>query len=163
MLRIRLIRIGKKNAPAFRVVLTEKTSPPQGKFLEVLGSYNPRLKEVNLKKERILYWLSQGAQASDTVHNLLVGQKIIEGPKIKKKIKSKTKSETSEAATEEKKEEPAQKTDKPEEPKELKSKDEPKPKDEKKEEKTDKPVVKEEKKEKEKPQEIKKPKTEEKT
>lgn len=100
MLIIRLIRTGKKNAPSFRVVLTEKTAPPKsGKFLEILGNYNPRLsakggpasggKELNLKKERIKYWLSQGVQTSAVVHNLLVNQGIIRGPKIKKKIKIK--------------------------------------------------------------------------
>jgi small subunit ribosomal protein S16 len=101
MLRIRLLRTGKKNASSFRIVLTEKTAPPRGKFLEVLGHYNPRLKEVGLKKERILYWLSQGAQASDTVHNLLVTQDIIKGPKIKKKIKAKRKAKTKEVKKEE--------------------------------------------------------------
>jgi small subunit ribosomal protein S16 len=90
MLIIRLIRTGKKNAPSFRIVLIEKTaSPKSGKFLEILGNYNPRLKEVNFKKERIKYWLSQGVQISETVHNLLVKGEIIKGPKIKKKIRIK--------------------------------------------------------------------------
>jgi small subunit ribosomal protein S16 len=98
MLTIRLIRTGKKNAPSFRIVLVEKTAPPKsGKFLEILGNYNPRLpakggstsggKEINLKPERIKYWLSQGVQTSETVHNLLVREGIIKGPKIKKKIR----------------------------------------------------------------------------
>ncbi len=88
MLTIRLIRTGKKNAPSFRIVLTEKTAPPKsGKFLEILGSYNPRLKEISFKKERIKYWLTQGVRISETVHNLLVKGEIIKGPKIKKKIK----------------------------------------------------------------------------
>lgn len=90
MLVIRLTRTGKKNASSFRIVLTEKKSAAKsGRFLEVLGSYNPRLKEITLKEERIKYWLSQGAKASDTVHNLLVNKGVIEGPKIAKKIKSK--------------------------------------------------------------------------
>lgn len=88
MLVIRLIRIGKKNAPSFRVILVEKTAGPQsGKFLEILGDYNPRLKKINLKTERIKYWLSQGAKASATVHNLLIKYGVIKGQKIKKKIK----------------------------------------------------------------------------
>ncbi|NQV00843.1 MAG: 30S ribosomal protein S16 [Parcubacteria group bacterium] len=92
MLTIRLIRTGKRNKSSFRVILTEKTSPPKsGKFLEVLGNYNPHQKEINLKEERIKHWLSKGAQASDTVHNLLVKQGVVKGPKIKKKIKSKKK------------------------------------------------------------------------
>jgi len=93
MLIIRLIRTGKKNASSFRVVLTEKKNAAKsGRFLEVLGSYNPRSrgKEITLKKERIEYWLSQGAKSSDTVHNLLVSQGVIKGPKIARKIKSKT-------------------------------------------------------------------------
>lgn len=92
MLTIRLIRTGKKNAPSFRIVLLEKKSPPKsGKFLEILGNYNSRSKEINLKKERIEYWLSQGVQTSETVHNLLVKEGVIKGPKIKKKIKIKKK------------------------------------------------------------------------
>ena len=101
MLIIRLIRTGKKNAPSFRIVVVEKTAPPKsGKFLEILGSYNPRLpasvKELDLKKERIKYWLSQGVQTSATVHNLLVSQGIIKGPKIKKKIRITKKKEKKE-------------------------------------------------------------------
>ena len=92
MLTIRLIRTGKKNAPSFRIVVIEKTAPPKGgKFLEILGNYNPRSKEADLKKERIKYWLSQGVQTSETAHNLLVKEGIIKGPKIKKKIKFKKK------------------------------------------------------------------------
>ena len=88
MLIVRLLRVGKKNAPSFRIVLIEKSAPPKsGKFLEILGFYNPRSKEINIKKERILYWISKGVKASETVHNLLVSQDIIKWPKIKKKIK----------------------------------------------------------------------------
>ena len=90
MLVIRLIRTGKRNAPSFRVILVEKTaSPKTGKFLEILGNYNPRLKELNLKHDRIKHWLAQGVKTSDTVHNLLVKDGIVKGPKIKKKLKSK--------------------------------------------------------------------------
>ena len=83
MLVIRLTRIGKKNQPSFRVVLTEKTNPVRGKFQEILGSYNPRLKTKSLKVERIKYWLSKGAQPSDTMHNLLVNEKILDAKKVK--------------------------------------------------------------------------------
>lgn len=94
MLVIRLIRTGKKNAASFRVVLIEKTAPPKsGKFLEMLGSYNPRLNQIGLNKERIKHWLGQGAQPSETVHNLLVNEGIIKGPKIKKKFKARKKKE----------------------------------------------------------------------
>lgn len=83
MLVIRLTRIGKRNQPSYRVVLTEKKNPVKGKFIEILGSYNPRLKTKAFKAERIKYWLSKGAQASPTVHNLLVSEKIIETAKVK--------------------------------------------------------------------------------
>ncbi len=83
MLVIRLTRVGKKNQPAYRVILAEKTSPVRGKFIEILGSYSPRLKQKALQADRIKYWLSKGAQASATVHNLLVSEKIIEAKKVK--------------------------------------------------------------------------------
>ena len=82
MLKIRLQRIGRKNDPAFRVVLTDsKNSTISGKFKEILGSYNLKTNEVVFKSDRILYWISKGAQVSDTVHNFLVSHKIIEAKK----------------------------------------------------------------------------------
>jgi len=83
MLKIRLQKTGKKNAPSYRIVLCEHTSPPQGKFIEILGHYNPRLKQKGFKKERIEHWISKGAQASPTVHNLLVDEGIVKGKKVK--------------------------------------------------------------------------------
>lgn len=83
MLVIRLQRVGKKNQPSFRIVLAEKTAPVKGKFIEILGNYNPRLKTKAFEADRILYWLSKGAQASPTVHNLLVSEKIVDKPKVK--------------------------------------------------------------------------------
>ncbi len=81
---IRLQRVGRKNVPAFRVVLTDKrNSTKSGKYLEMLGSYNPRNdKEKTVNADRIKYWISQGAKPTDTMHNFLVGQKIISGKKI---------------------------------------------------------------------------------
>lgn len=82
MLKIRLQRIGRKNDPSFRAVLTDsKNSTKSGKFLEVVGTYNPKSGEANFKTDRILHWMSKGAQISDTVHNFLVSQKVIEGKK----------------------------------------------------------------------------------
>jgi len=83
MLKIRLQKTGKKNSPSYRIVLCEHTSPPQGKFIEILGFYNPRLNQKGFKKERIEYWILKGAQASPTVHNLLVDEKIIKREKVK--------------------------------------------------------------------------------
>lgn len=83
MLKIRLQRFGKKNSPSYRVVLVEHTAPPKGKFIEILGSYNPRKKEKSFKKERIEHWLSKGVQLSPTVHNLLVDAGILKESKVK--------------------------------------------------------------------------------
>ena len=83
MLKIRLQRIGRKNDPSFRAVLTDsKNSTKSGKFLEILGTYNPKAGEKKLEVERIKYWMSQGAQCSGTMHNFLVHDKVIEGKKI---------------------------------------------------------------------------------
>ena len=82
MLMIRLQRIGRKNDPAFRVVLTDsKNSTKSGKFKEILGSYNVKSGEVLFEADRISYWMSKGAQVSDTIHNFLVHKKLIEGKK----------------------------------------------------------------------------------
>ncbi len=83
MLVIRLQRVGKKNQPSYRIVLAERTAPIKGKFIEILGNYNPRLKTKAFEKDRILHWLSKGVKASPTVHNLLVAEQIITGPKVK--------------------------------------------------------------------------------
>jgi len=95
MLVIRLLRIGKKNQPSFKIVVTEKRRSPSSKmFIEEVGFLNPLLKEKELKKERIKYWLSVGAKPSATVFNLLVSEKIIQGKKIPKhKVKKKKEEE----------------------------------------------------------------------
>jgi len=84
MLKIRLQRTGRKHEPTFRLVLTDsKNSTKSGKFLEILGSYDPRNKDQAVfKADRIKYWLSQGVKVTDTLHNLLITRKIIEGTKI---------------------------------------------------------------------------------
>ena len=80
--RIRLARAGAKKRPYYKIVITDKRSPRDGRFIEKVGTYNPLLPKedknrVSLKEERIKYWLSVGAQPSATVHNLLVSEKII--------------------------------------------------------------------------------------
>jgi small subunit ribosomal protein S16 len=83
MLTIRLQRVGRKNDPSFRVVVTDsKNSSKSGKFLEVLGSYNARFGKPQLNGEKIKHWLSKGAKASATVNNMLVKFKVIEGATI---------------------------------------------------------------------------------
>lgn len=82
MLIIRLQRVGRKKVPAFRVVLVDhKRGPKTGAVKEVLGSYNPQFDTVALEKDRVSHWMKMGAQVSDTVHNILVSQKVIEGKK----------------------------------------------------------------------------------
>ena len=72
MLKIRLTRTGRKNDPHFRVVVIEsRRAPKSGAFLEILGHHHPRQKQTVLKRERIAYWQSHGAQISKTVDNLL--------------------------------------------------------------------------------------------
>ncbi|MFH1181138.1 MAG: 30S ribosomal protein S16 [bacterium] len=94
MLVIRLFRVGRKNQPSFKIVVADKTKPPRaGVFTEEVGFWNPTTKEKILKSGRIKYWLSVGAKPSDTVHNMLVSEKIIEGKKIFQQKKSKAKTE----------------------------------------------------------------------
>ncbi len=83
MLKIRLQRVGRKNIATFRVVLTDsKNSTKSGKFLEVLGSFDPVNDIKTVNGDRIKYWVSKGAQLSDTLHNYLIDKKIIPGKKI---------------------------------------------------------------------------------
>ena len=72
MVRLRLRRMGAKKAPFFRVVAADATSPRDGRFIEVLGHYNPTKDPqiIELKEDRIRYWLGVGAQPSDTVRSL---------------------------------------------------------------------------------------------
>lgn len=94
MLTIRFFRIGKKHQPFYKIVVTDKKNPPRGgRFVEEVGFFNPLTKEKSLKGERIKYWISKGAKASDTVYNLLIKEKILEGKKIDvhKKAKKKKK------------------------------------------------------------------------
>lgn len=82
---IRLQRVGRKHEPTFRLVLTDsKNGPKSGKYLKVLGSYDPRRenKIEQFKVEEIKKWMGNGAQLSDTVHNFLVTKKVITGKKI---------------------------------------------------------------------------------
>lgn len=73
MIAIRLTRKGSKKKPVYRVVVAEKTSPRDGRFLEILGHYNPipDPAEFQLDLERVNHWLSQGAKPSETVRRLI--------------------------------------------------------------------------------------------
>ena len=73
MLRIRLTRRGSKKDPHYRVVVAEKASPRDGRFVEIVGYYNPALDPVrlNLDLDRVDYWVKNGAQPSETVKTLI--------------------------------------------------------------------------------------------
>ena len=66
-------RVGKKNSPYYRIVATDMRSPRDGRFLEILGTYDPKEKDVNFQVdlERVKFWLQRGAQPSDTVRSIL--------------------------------------------------------------------------------------------
>ena len=72
MVRLRLRRMGAKKAPFYRVVAADATSPRDGRFIEVLGHYNPTKNPqiIELKEDRVKYWLGVGAQPSETVRSL---------------------------------------------------------------------------------------------
>ncbi len=83
MLVIRFLRVGKKNQPSFKIVVIEKTRAPRsGRFIERVGFYNPLTKDRKINAERVKYWLEVGVKPSDTVWNLLVEEKVVDGKKI---------------------------------------------------------------------------------
>jgi small subunit ribosomal protein S16 len=71
--KIRLRRTGRTKAPTYRIVVADSRSPREGKFIEIIGQYQPRSGELalNLNVERANYWMDNGAQPSDTVRSLL--------------------------------------------------------------------------------------------
>ncbi len=82
MLMMRLQRVGRKNDPSYRLVVVDKrTGPKSNKHVDHLGSYNPKLGHIQIDKDKAKDWLSKGVQPSDTVYNMLVSQKVIEGKK----------------------------------------------------------------------------------
>jgi len=76
MVKIRLRRTGKKKQPSYRVVVADSRAPRDGRFIEIIGFYDPRTEPltVQIKEDRALYWLSQGAQFTDAVARLLKKQ-----------------------------------------------------------------------------------------
>lgn len=72
MVKIRLRRMGAKAQPTYRIVASEKESPRDGRFLEILGSYNPRTvpATIQVNEDRVYHWMSQGAQPSESVIKL---------------------------------------------------------------------------------------------
>ncbi|RJQ13863.1 30S ribosomal protein S16 [Candidatus Parcubacteria bacterium] len=95
MLKIRFQRVGRKNQPHFRLVLTESTSSAKKKAKEILGFYDPVKKTSNVDPDRVKYWIDRGAQPSSTAHNFLVTKKVIEAKKIPVHKKAKPKEQVS--------------------------------------------------------------------
>lgn len=95
MLTIRLTRVGKTKQPFYRLIVSEKSRDPWGKALEILGTYNPRTNPatIDFKQDRVRYWISKGSQCSDTVWNILLDQKLVEGEKRKMRSISKRRKE----------------------------------------------------------------------
>jgi len=73
MVRIRLRRVGRKKQPSYRIVVADSRSPRDGRFIEVIGFYNPRTQpaQVKIDRERVEHWVALGAQLSETVASLL--------------------------------------------------------------------------------------------
>src|SRR5262245_7632289 len=73
MVRIRLRRVGLKKQPSYRIVVADRESPRNGRYIEIVGFYNPRTEPVqmDIKEDRVLYWLSVGAQPSEPVARIL--------------------------------------------------------------------------------------------
>lgn len=83
MLKIRLQRIGRKNDPHFRLVVTPHyLKPKTTQYNEILGTYNVKAGIFECKSDRVKYWMSVGAQVSPTVYNLLISKGVVEGKKI---------------------------------------------------------------------------------
>jgi len=83
MVKIRLRRMGAKKQPTYRFVVSDARSPRDGRFIEIVGHYNPRTrpKTVVINEEKVKEWLSKGAQPSDPVRRLLAERGLVErGP-----------------------------------------------------------------------------------
>lgn len=71
MVKIRLKRVGRRHVPLYRIVVTDSRRARDGKYLEAVGYYNPKTKHLTLNKERVDYWMSKGAQPTDTTKRLI--------------------------------------------------------------------------------------------
>ena len=82
MIKLRLRRMGAKRQPSYRIVAAEARSPRDGRFIEIIGFYNPKTEPLTLKvnNERAKYWIEHGAQPTETVRSLLVRSGAIPGP-----------------------------------------------------------------------------------
>ena len=80
--KIRLARHGAKKRPFYRIVVADGESPRDGRFLEMVGTYNPLLDpaEIRVKTDRVKYWLDQGARPTDTVKSILKKEGVFDNP-----------------------------------------------------------------------------------
>jgi small subunit ribosomal protein S16 len=80
LVRIRLRRVGAKGQPSYRVVVADSRSPRDGRFIEIIGHYNPRVEpsEIVINKEKALSWMAKGAQPSESVYRLMARVGIVE-------------------------------------------------------------------------------------
>lgn len=100
MLRIRLTRVGKKNQPDYRIVIAEHSKPIKGKFISIVGNYNPKIKKVTLDKKEIEKWLVNGAKPSNTVAKILKKEGFKHKSIVIQKFNKKPKSKDGDAKTE---------------------------------------------------------------
>lgn len=133
MLRIRLSRVGRKNQPFFKIVVVPKSAPHKGgKFRDEVGTHDPVNEETEIDAEKVRKWIAQGAQPSDTVHNLLISHGIISGKK--KEVHDKEPTEPSKEEEQKESEEKKEEETKPEEDEGKKEEDEEEKKEEAEEE-----------------------------
>jgi len=78
-----MAKVGKTNKKVFRIVVSEKARDPYGRALEILGSYNPYSKKLDVKADRVKHWISKGSQMTPSINNLFIDNKVIDGGKIK--------------------------------------------------------------------------------
>ena len=136
MIKLRLMRVGRRNQVYFRIVACEKEAAPKANFLEILGHYDPIKKDFVIDKEKLMRWIGNGAKPSDTLNNLLVKNGIFPKTKLVKKTgKPKIAKEKEEKPTPPTSLSPENKTEeKPEVPAAEETKTEPEPEAEKKNE-----------------------------
>jgi small subunit ribosomal protein S16 len=82
LLKIRLARVGKKKQPTYRVVIADSRSPRDGRYVEIVGTYNPRTEPTTflIDEEKVKGWLSKGAQPTMILHKLLAKQGLMQAP-----------------------------------------------------------------------------------
>ena len=88
--KIRLTRLGDKKSPFYRVVVADSRAPRDGKFIDVVGTYNPKTQpaEVKIDVEKVKTWIANGAQSTDTTRALLVGVGVLEAKAMPAKTKA---------------------------------------------------------------------------